>query len=99
MQFANPLPWWLLVALVAAAAALAWLAYRQLNASVARRAALMALRLLTLVLLIVLLMRPVARTDVDNMRDVIVPVLVDASRSMSIEDAGGRRRIDVARDL
>ncbi len=33
------------------------------------------------------------------MRDAIVPVLVDASRSMSLEDADGARRIDRARDM
>lgn len=99
MAFANPLPWWLLVALVAASAALAWLAYRQFTASVPRRVALMSLRLLTFLVLLVLLMRPVARIDIDNLRDVIVPILVDVSRSMSIEDALGQRRIDRARDL
>jgi hypothetical protein len=99
MQFANPLPWWLIVALVAGSAALAWLAYRHFNASAPRRLALVALRLLTLLVLIVLLMRPVARTDAADTRDVIVPILVDASRSMGIEDAGGQRRIDHARDL
>jgi uncharacterized membrane protein len=99
MTFANPIPWWLLAALASGAVALSWLAYRRFNASLQKRAALMALRLLTLLLLVVLLMRPVARTDVDDTRDVMVPILVDASRSMSIEDAGGRRRIDYARDL
>jgi uncharacterized membrane protein len=59
----------------------------------------MALRFATLVLLVVLLMRPVARVDVDNLSDVGVAILVDASRSMGIQDAGRQRRIDHARDL
>jgi hypothetical protein len=33
------------------------------------------------------------------MRDAVVPVLVDASRSMSLEDTDGARRIDRARDM
>ena len=98
MTFANPLPPWLLGVLVAAAAALAFVAYRRLAVSPARRAVLMALRFLTLLLLVVLLMRPVARVDTTDTR-VVVPVIVDASRSMSIEDAGSRRRIDQARDI
>ncbi len=99
MTFANPLPWWVLLPLVAGAAALAWLAYRHFSASGARRAALMALRFVTLLLLVVLLMRPVARIDADNLTDVAVPILVDASRSMGIQDADRQRRIDHARDL
>jgi uncharacterized membrane protein len=98
VTFANPLPPWLLVAIVAGAAALAFLAYRRLAVSPPRRAVLMALRFLTLLLLVVLLMRPVMRVDSADTRDVVVPVLVDTSRSMGIEDAGTRRRIDHARD-
>jgi uncharacterized membrane protein len=99
MAFANPFPWWLLAPIVVGAAALAWLAYRRFHATRQKRAALMALRFVTLLLLIVLLMRPIARTNVDDTRDVMVPILVDVSRSMSIEDADGARRIDRAREL
>jgi len=99
VSFANPLPWWALILVTAAAAALAWHAYRSLAPWPPRRAVLSTLRFLTLLLLVVVLMRPVARlTEIDS-RDVIVPVLVDSSRSMGIEDAEGRRRIDVAREL
>lgn len=98
MAFANPFPWWLLVAILAGAAALAWLAYRRFNATPQKRFALTTLRFVTLLLLVVLLMRPVVRTDVEDTRDVIVPILVDVSRSMSIEDADGGRRIDRARE-
>ena len=99
MAFANPLPWWLIAALVVAAAALAWLAYRRFAASFRRRGALSALRFVTLLFLLLLLMRPVARTSAGDTRDAVVPILVDTSRSMSIEDADGRRRIDRARDI
>lgn len=99
MVFANPLPTWLFALVLSGAAALAWSAYRRLSGSRTHRYALITLRFVTLVVLVVLLMRPVARLDTDNTREAIVPILVDGSRSMSIEDADGRRRIDYARDV
>jgi uncharacterized membrane protein len=99
LTFANPLPWWALMTVVLAAAVLAWFAYRALDAWPRRRAALSALRVLTLLLLVVVLMRPVTQSTAADTRDVVVPVLVDASRSMTIDDANGQRRIDAARAL
>jgi uncharacterized membrane protein len=99
VTFANPLAWWALALVVGAAAALAWLAYRGIAGSPARRGILSALRFLTLLLLVVVLMRPVTTSTGADARDVVVPVLVDTSRSMAIEDAGGARRIDRARAL
>ncbi len=102
MTFANPLPWWILAPVVAAAIAVAWLGYRGFAGRPAQRHALGALRLVTLLLLIVFLMRPVAHTTSEDARDAVVPILVDTSRSMGIEDAGttpGLRRIDRARSL
>jgi uncharacterized membrane protein len=99
VTFANPLPWWALALVSAAAAALAWYAYRAVLGSPARRYALSGLRFLTLLALIVVLMRPVARLTEADGRDVIVPILVDTSRSMAIEDAGGGRRLDRAREF
>jgi len=99
VAFANPIPWWLLVPLIAAAAALSWLTYRGFAAFPRRRSALIVLRFVTLLVLLLLLMRPVARIQAGDTREAIVPILVDTSRSMSIEDADGRRRIDRARDL
>jgi uncharacterized membrane protein len=98
MTFANPLPGWALVMVIVAAALVAWLAYRRVPLSGRRRHALAALRLVTLLWLILCLMRPVTRASEDT-RDAVVPILVDASRSMGLADAGGRRRIDVARSL
>lgn len=99
MTFANPLPWWALGLVLAAAAALAWQAYRSFAAPPAPRNALVSLRFLTLVLLVLFLMRPVARSTAADGGNVLVPLLVDVSRSMGIEDADGERRIDQARRL
>ena len=100
MTFANPLPFLALALIAAAAAAVAWHAYRRFTGSPARRYALIALRLLTLLLLVFLLMRPVARTTHTDATAAVVPILIDTSRSMGIEDAGGGvRRIDHARAL
>ena len=99
MSFANPLPWWAILLLVIAAAALAWHAYRRFSAWPLRRYALSSLRFVTLLVLVVVLMRPVARSSEADSRDVVVPILVDVSRSMAIEDASGARRIDRAREF
>lgn len=84
---------------VAGAMLVAWLAYRRFSASAPQRYALMALRVLTLLLIVVFLLRPVVRTTEPDARAVVVPVLVDLSRSMGIEDLQGARRIDHARDF
>ena len=101
MAFANPLPPWALALAVTAAALLAWYAYRGFTGSHTRRGILIALRLFTFLLLIAFLMRPVARSVEADTTSAIVPILVDTSRSMGIEDAGsgGLRRIDHARHL
>jgi uncharacterized membrane protein len=99
VTFANPLPWWALASLVLATAGLAWLAYRAAHLSTARRAILSSLRFVTLIVLIVLLMRPVARGGAGDATGAVVPILVDTSRSMGIEDADGLRRIDRARAI
>src|SRR5215217_5802897 len=98
MTFANPLPGWALLLVAVAAALIAWLAYRRVPLVSSRRTALSILRFVTLLWLVVCLMRPVARVSEDT-RDAIVPVLIDASRSMGLADAAGRRRIDAARVL
>src|SRR4029453_8845032 len=48
--------------------------------------------------LVLFLLGPV-RVSNEGLRDVFVPILVDVSRSMSIDDADGQRRIDRAREL
>ncbi len=100
MAFANPLPWWALVLVLIGAAAISWLAYSRRTLPPGRRYALVALRFITLLALIIFLMRPVARSSGASAQDAIVPILVDTSRSMSLEDAAqGGRRIDRARLL
>jgi uncharacterized membrane protein len=98
MTFANPLPWWAVIAMTVAAGGVAWLAYRRTPLNGRVRATLSTLRFMTLMLLVVLLMRPVAPRSPDAAADAVVPILVDTSRSMSIEDADGARRIDRARE-
>ena len=99
MTFAHPLPWWALLLVTAVAALVAWQAYRRFEAPPARRYALSLLRFVTLLAIVFILMRPVARsTDVDA-RDAVVPILVDTSRSMGIEDVDGETRIARARAL
>ena len=99
MSFANPLPGWAVILVIAGASALAWHAYRGFSAPPARRYVLSALRLMTLLLLVVCLMRPVSHSSTADSRDVVVPILVDVSRSMAIEDAAAARRIDRAREF
>lgn len=98
LTFANALPWWGAVLVVAAIATVSWLAYARSAVARRRRHVLIGLRFVTLALLVLFLMRPIRSSD-NEMRDVVVPILIDASRSMSIEDADGQRRIDRARDI
>src|SRR5436190_22164320 len=97
LTFTNALPWWAMFLVTGVIAAIAWRAYAHSVVPRPRRDVLIALRFITLAALVLFLMRPV-RTSDSARADVFVPVLVDASRSMSIEDADGQRRIDRARD-
>ena len=99
MTFADPLPWWALAAAVAAAVVIARLAYRRAPLPPLRRGVLGGVRFVALMALVALVMRPVARGTPDGAADAVVPILVDTSRSMGIEDAGGARRIDRAREI
>jgi uncharacterized membrane protein len=98
LTFANALPWWAVLLVAVAVAAVAWRAYAGSVVERPQRDVLIILRLLTLAALVLFLMRPVRVSD-EGSKDVVVPVLVDGSRSMSIDDADGQRRIDRARDL
>jgi hypothetical protein len=100
VSFANPLPWWALALVLAAAGLVAWLAYNRRTLPPRRRAVLVTLRAVTLLALVVFLLRPVARRVDADAHDAVVAILVDTSRSMSIEDVtGGGRRIDRARQI
>ena len=65
----------------------------------AQRSVLITLRALTLVSIFLLLCRPVVLLPPANAGDIVIPVLVDTSRSMRIADADGRPRIAQATDL
>ncbi|HEY6361940.1 MAG TPA: glutamine amidotransferase [Vicinamibacterales bacterium] len=101
MQFAIGLPWWALVLLAAAIVAVAWGAYAGAIVPLTRqrRGALVTLRVLTLLLLVACLLRPVRVMPPDQENHAVVPILVDASRSMRLADADGRPRIDAARAI
>jgi uncharacterized membrane protein len=98
MQFATPVSWWLLLLLAAGIGLVAWASYSGAVASVGRQrsSALMALRAFTLLLLVLCLLRPVRIVPPAGDTDAVVPILVDASRSMGLADAEGRPRIDAA---
>ena len=95
MHFAYPLPWWLAVLLAAAIAAVAYVEYRRPLSPLtpAQRGVLVGLRVLALAALVLFLFRPIAVLPPAGTRDAIVPVLVDASRSMRLADADGQTRL------
>lgn len=99
MTFVNPLPWWALLLAVGAGTLISWNAYRRVPLSPARRAVLSALRFTALAWLVICLMRPASAPRASDLRDSVIPILVDGSRSMALADAGGLRRIDRARAL
>ena len=101
MTFANPLPLWSVAVIVALATMIAWYGYRGFAGTPRRRYALIALRVVTLLLIVIFLARPVGRTIESDPTNAVVPILIDTSRSMGIEDAGNGsiRRIDHARRI
>src|SRR5829696_9000394 len=94
MHFAYPLPLWLAVLLAAAIAASAYGTYRRPLSPQTRgqRSLLVGLRVLALTILVLALFRPVAILPPSGTRDAVVPILVDASRSMRLPDADGQTR-------
>jgi uncharacterized membrane protein len=66
-----------------------------------RRGALIGLRAAALIAVLLFACRPIVLLPPANAGDIVVPVIVDTSRSMRIEDADadGRSRIDEARQL
>ncbi len=101
MILAHPLPWWMLVGLVVGAAALAYLVYRfsAVSLSGPQRIALMGLRFLTLLLVLVCLLGPMMADRSVRVRDAVVPILIDASRSMRLADADGGTRMARAAEV
>jgi uncharacterized membrane protein len=101
MRFAVVLPWWGYALAFGSALVLAWLAYARVPVALTRamRLLLTALRAATLVLLIAILLRPVVAVPPTGPGNRLVPVLVDTSRSMRLDDGDGRSRLDHARDI
>lgn len=101
MTFQYLWPWWAVVLVLAIAGLLAIGAYARPLVPLASgpRAALVALRFLTLTVLIAVLLGPVTVTPAGGLRDAVVPILIDASRSMRLGDVDGVRRIDRAVEL
>ena len=97
MRFAVALPWWGYALAFGAAVALAWYAYAATPLPARSRAILTALRALTLLLLVAAVLRPVRLVPPASVRDRIVPILVDVSRSMRIADGEGPARLQRAR--
>src|SRR4029079_14921107 len=64
-----------------------------------QRGLLVALRVLALAILVLCLFRPIALLPPVGTHDAIVPILVDASRSMRPDDADGQTRVARANAL
>lgn len=98
MRFAVALPVWGYVLAGIVVLALAWLAYARAAVALTprQRAVLVGLRALTLTLLVIFLLRPVRVVPAADVRDRVVPILVDSSRSMRLSDDGGPGRIERA---
>jgi uncharacterized membrane protein len=100
MHFASPLPAWLVVVIVLGIAGVAIISYRRtlVPLSRERRVGLALLRALSIAALVLILARPTVDAPA-GASDVVVPVLVDVSRSMRVPDgANGRARIEEAAD-
>ncbi len=96
MHFAPLLPVWILALLAAAAiGGVALFSYRRplVPLTPVQRGVLIALRASGLALVVLCLCRPIVLRPPSASRDIVVPVLVDVSRSMAIADAGGQARL------
>jgi hypothetical protein len=99
VSFAYPVAWWAVLMGAAVALGLAVLACWRARALLTRTrvAALVTLRTLTLIAVCAMLLRPVHVVREPQVAGT-VPILVDASASMSIADEGGKSRFEAALD-
>lgn len=97
MRFAVALPPWAYVLAFAVVVVLAMAAYRDARVPTGYRLALTALRALALALVLAAVLRPVRVVPPAAVRDRVVPVLVDVSRSMRVGDGDGATRLEQAR--
>src|SRR5439155_5875720 len=95
MHFAYPLHWRLALVLAAAVGTAAFLEYcRPLSPlTPPQRAVLAGLRAALLAALVLFLFRPIVFLPPAGSRDALVPVLIDASRTMRLADADGQTRL------
>ena len=95
MHLAHQLPWWLALLLIAAIGAATFVEYRRPLSPLTRvqRGTLAALRALVLTALVLFLFRPIVLLPPAGLRDAVVPILIDASRSMRLTDADNQSRI------
>jgi uncharacterized membrane protein len=95
MHFAPLLPVWLLAALGVAAIAAAFAVYRRPLAPLTRgqRGTLIALRAAALLLVLLFILRPIVLRPPAASGDIVVPILVDVSRSMNTKDDGRDTRL------
>lgn len=100
MTLSTSPAWWAWGAIALAILGLAWLAYRRARPALAswQHLALVALRATTLAAIVLVLLRPV-RIEPRPESGGLVPVLVDASASMSLTDGGQRSRADLALEI
>jgi uncharacterized membrane protein len=101
MHFAAPLPWWLTAIVAVGILGIAVFSYRRplVPLAPAQRGVLIALRTLALAAVAIFVCRPVILLPSTTSGDVVIPVLVDLSRSMRIADADGESRIARATDI
>src|SRR5216110_2897281 len=95
MHFAYPVPWWLVAALAAAVGSFAYFEYRRPLSPLtpAQRGILVGLRAAGLAAILTFLLRPIVLLPPLGARDAAVPILVDVSRSMRLNDADGQARL------
>src|SRR4029453_7522143 len=95
MQFAYPLPWWLALVLAAAIGGVTFAAYRRPLSPLTRsqRTILIGCRALGLTVAVLFLFRPIVLVPPRGGNGTIVPVLIDVSRSMRLNDADGQTRL------
>jgi len=102
LAFTGGWPLWLILCLAAGAALLSHLCYRKKKGALSPRSLLVlsALRMLLILIVALFILKPVVRFVRTEMEQAQVVVLLDVSKSMSIQDAAeGKSRLDAGRLL
>ena len=95
MHFAYLPPWWLTLVIALAVAGAVFAAYGRPLSALSHRPACDARHAPRrhVVAIVLLIFRPIVLMPPAGVRDAVVPVLVDVSRSMRVADADGQTRI------